>query len=129
MFSTVNAKFLDIKIAVESAEKAMVTVNQAGRIMLVNKEAEKLFQYAHGELLGKRVEVLVPDRFRLKHSGFRNGFFAHSIARQMGMGRIYGRRRDGSEFPAEVRLNPIESEEGLMVACSIVDVEVPRKSD
>jgi PAS domain S-box-containing protein len=118
---SVRAKFVDIKVAVESAEKAMVIVNQAGRILVANREAGKLFNYAHGELLGKPIEFLLPDRFRRKHSGFRNSFFAHSAARQMGMGRIYGLRREGTEFAAEVRLSPIESDEGLLVACCIVE--------
>ncbi len=108
---------------VEAAPNAMVMINAAGRIEMVNAQAERVFGYARTELLGQRVEMLVPDRFRDHHPGLRHSFFADPHARPMGAGReLYARRKDGSEFPVEIGLNPIETEDGPMVLSAIVDI-------
>lgn len=108
---------------VEAAPSAMVMVNQRGDIVLVNAQAERIFGYGREELLGRSVEILVPERHRDAHVTFRNEFHAHPATRQMGKGReLYGIRKDGTEFPVEIGLNPIEMEEGLFVLSDILDI-------
>jgi PAS domain S-box-containing protein len=108
---------------VESAPNAMVMINSAGQIEMVNAQAERVFGYVRDELLGQPVEMLVPERFRKVHPALRHSFFADPNSRPMGAGRdLYGLRKDGSEFPVEIGLNPIETDEGAMVLSAIVDV-------
>ncbi|NKC32542.1 hybrid sensor histidine kinase/response regulator [Falsiroseomonas selenitidurans] len=108
---------------VEAAPNAMVMVNAAGRIEMVNAQAERVFGHAREEMLGRMVEMLVPARFRGQHPGLRGGFFHAPQSRPMGAGRdLFGLRRDGSEFPVEIGLNPIETEDGPMVLSSILDL-------
>jgi len=115
---------------VESAPNAMVMINQAGRIEMVNAQAERLFEYPRSEMLGNLVEMLVPERFRAAHPGKRALFFGEPQSRPMGAGRdLYGRRKNGSEFPVEIGLNPLETEDGLMVLSSIVDISDRRQKE
>jgi PAS domain S-box-containing protein len=108
---------------VEAAPNAMVMISAAGRIEMVNAQAERVFGYDRAELLGQPVEMLVPARFRGHHPGLRNSFFVAPQSRPMGVGRdLYGLRKDGSEFPVEIGLNPIETEDGTMVLSAIVDI-------
>jgi PAS domain S-box-containing protein len=96
------------RLVVEAAPNAMVMINPAGEIVMVNAQAERVFGYARAEILGQPVEMLVPERFRSHHPGLRATFFADPRPRPMGAGRdLYGRRKDGSEFPVEIGLNPI----------------------
>ena len=82
-----------------------------------------MFGYSRVELLGKPIEVLVPERYRANHSGLRKSFFADPVSRPMGAGRdLYGLRKDGIEFPVEIGLNPIETDEGTIVLSAIVDI-------
>lgn len=108
---------------VEWAPNAMVMIDAAGCIVLVNAEAERVFGYQRSGLIGRPVEQLVPERASGGHAAFRDGFFANPAPRPMGSGRdLFARRADGSEFPVEIGLNPIETEGGVMVLASIVDI-------
>jgi PAS domain S-box-containing protein len=107
----------------ESAPDALVIVDTKGRIVLVNSQTEKMFGYQRDELLDQSVEILVPERFREKHVGHRTGYYSQPRTRPMGVGMyLAGRRKDGSEFPVEISLSPLETIEGLLVTASVRDI-------
>ena len=98
---------------VELAPNAIVMIGSTGLIEMVNAQTERVFGYTRDELLGKPVEMLVPERYRSNHPGLRTSFFANPVSRPMGAGRdLYGLMKDGSEFPVEIGLNPIQYRRG-----------------
>jgi len=115
---------------IDSAPSAMVMVNERGKIVLVNSAAQELFGYRGEELIGQAIEMLVPGRFRDAHPEYRAGFVSDPRARPMGAGRdLYAVRKDGSEFPVEIGLNPVETEEGLRVLGAVVDLSERKRTE
>ena len=115
-----EAKF---RALLEAAPDAVVGVDSEGRIVMVNGQAVQLFGYDREELLGQPVEILVPDTVKELHPGHRARYFAEPTTRPMGAGlKLAGRRRDGSEFPAEISLSTLELDEGLIVSAAVRDV-------
>jgi PAS domain S-box-containing protein len=112
----------------ESAPDAMVIVNGSGVIQLANARAEDVFGYERSELVGKPVEIIVPDRFRGHHAHHRDTYAAHPVPRAMGENlELYARRKDGSEFPVEISLSPIETSDGTLISSAIRDVTDRRR--
>ena len=112
----------------EAAPDGMVIVNRDGAIVLVNAQVEELFGYGRAELVGEQVEILVPDRYTGMHMAFRNGYLSEPRTRPMGLaGDLHARRKDGSEFPIEVTLSPLETDEGLLVSAAIRDISERRR--
>ncbi|HKZ02296.1 MAG TPA: PAS domain S-box protein [Pyrinomonadaceae bacterium] len=118
------------RLAVESAPNAMVMVGEEGKIILINSQTERLFGYSREELIGQSIEVLVPERFRGRHPAYRADFSQEPQVRPMGAGRdLFGLRKDGTEVPIEIGLNPIETESGNLVLSSIVDITERKRSE
>jgi PAS domain S-box-containing protein len=115
----------------DAAPDAMVIVGLDGRIARVNGQTERLFGYTRDELLGRSVELLLPERFRAAHPGHRAGYFRNAQARTAGSGgvQLFARRKDGSEFPADINLAPIETPDGRQVTAAIRDVTRRKRAE
>ena len=126
-----NEKYRQTKLfrgLLEAAPDGMVIVNRDGSIVLVNAQLEQLFGYQRAELVGEPVEILVPDRYSGMHMAFRNGYVSEPRTRPMGLaGDLHARRKDGSEFPIEVTLSPLETDEGLLVSAAVRDISERRR--
>jgi PAS domain S-box-containing protein len=127
-----DAKWLEARFRglLESMSDGIVMVNRSGRIVISNTRAEHMFGYSREELRGAPVECLLPDRYRHPHVGHRAGYFAHPRVRDMGSGpELYGRRKNGTEFPVEVSLNPVDADDDTLVMSAIRDVTGRRKAE
>jgi PAS domain S-box-containing protein len=112
------------------ATEGILVTNERGEIIRINPSAEKLFGYGKGELLGKRIEILVPGRYAGRHTGHREKYGANPHARAMGAGmELYGLKKDGSEFPVEISLSPYTAPEGRFVIGFIVDITVRKQAE
>jgi two-component system, LuxR family, sensor kinase FixL len=118
------------KEVIESVPSGLIMVNTDGNIVLFNRQAEQIFGYLRGEVIGRPMEVLLPERFRSAHVGMRQGFMKNASPRQMGTGRdLFALRKDGSEFAVEVGLNPVDTPEGTMVLAAVVDISERKKAE
>lgn len=114
----------------ESAPEAMVIVNRHGHVELVNAQAERLFGYARQEIVGQGVAELIPKRFRAEHRQHLKTYMRDASARPMGSGlELFGRHKDGSEFPVEISLSPLETDAGMMVSAAIRDVTARKRAN
>ncbi|QDT67024.1 protein kinase domain-containing protein [Calycomorphotria hydatis] len=113
----------------ESAPDAMIVIDESAKIVFANSQAEVVFGYTQDELIGEAIEILVPERFRAEHPNHVRRFFEHPDARPMGASlELFGRRKDGTEFPAEVSLSPVQTERGLLVSSAIRNISDRRRS-
>jgi PAS domain S-box-containing protein len=119
-----------LRLIVEAAPNGMVMVNESGEILMVNAQMEKLFGYTRAEIIGQRIEMLLPERYRGGHPKLRDDYFQSPLTRAMGHGRdLYARRKDGSEFPVEVGLNPAETPDGTVVLAAVIDITARKKAE
>src|SRR5438094_494890 len=118
------------RLVIDAAPNAMIMVDSAGVISFANAPAATAFGYSLSELIGRHIETLIPERFRDRHAGYRKGFLSQPSSRAMGAGRdLFGRRKDGSEFPVEVGLNPIHTTEDLFVLASVIDITARKQAE
>jgi PAS domain S-box-containing protein len=119
-----------LRLVVEAAPNAMLLVDKAGAVSLANAQALRLFGYTHDELIGQPAEKLVPKRFRGIHVGQRNAYLSAPTTRSMGAGRdLYGLRKDGTEIPIEIGLNPLSTAEGNFVLAAIIDIKERKRAE
>src|SRR5205809_4047561 len=118
------------QLVLDAAPNAMIMVDSAGVITFANASATTVFGYSLSELIGRHIETLIPERFRDRHVGDRKGFLSEPSNRAMGAGRdLFGRRKDGSEFPVEIGLNPIRTAQGLFVLASVIDITARKQAE
>src|SRR5450631_2254346 len=116
--------------ALDATPDAMLIVDGAGVVQYANRQVSALFGYAHEEIIGKTIELLLPERFRSHHVGHRDRYVAAAHTRPMGRGLdLFAQHRDGSEFPVEISLSPIEGKSGPLVAAAIRDVTERKRAE
>lgn len=121
---------LEISRFFQHATEGILVVNEQGEIIKINLSAEKLFGYEKNELLGKKIEILVPKRFSKKHVAHRHDFNRHPHVRSMGTGlELFGIKKDGTEFPVEISLNPYSTSKGNFVIAYIMDITIRKKAE
>ena len=114
----------------ESAPDAMVIVDWHGHIQVVNVQAERMFGWSRGELVGQNIAELIPDRFRGHHRDHVKSYVHNAVPRELGTDlELYGRRKDGSEFPVEISLSPLETDEGLLISSAIRDITSRKRAE
>ena len=117
------------RAVLEAAPDAMIIVDRDGTMILVNSQTERLFGYRRQELIGQKVEMLVPAQFRARHATHRAGYLTDAQVREMGSGlELFARRKDGTEFPAEISLSPLQTDAGVRVISAIRDVSERREA-
>jgi diguanylate cyclase (GGDEF)-like protein/PAS domain S-box-containing protein len=120
----------NLQAIVEAAPVAMVVVDGAGKIVLVNAETQRLFDYSRASLLASSIEVLMPERFRAGHPALRDGYVDRPKRRPMGLGRdLCGLRSDGTEVPIEIGLTPIVTMSGTFTLASIIDITERKRAE
>lgn len=123
----VEAQFQQV---VESAPNGMLMIDPNGKITLLNKQVESMFGYTREDMLGQPVEMLIPERFRAHHPSHRSGYFSAPASRVMGAGReLFGLHKNGTEFPVELGLNPIDTPTGKRALASIIDITLRKRSE
>ncbi|TWO78665.1 PAS domain S-box protein, partial [Denitratisoma oestradiolicum] len=116
--------------AIEAAPNGIFIVDRNGRIILVNARAEQMFGYPRTELLGQSIEMLVPERFRARHSSYLTSYFHNPSTRPIGTGRdLFGKCRDEREFPVDIGLSPIHSDEGDFVLTTVIDISARKETE
>ena len=119
-----------LRAAVEAAPSGLIMTDEAGLIVMVNREVERMFGYHRDELMGRTVDTLIPARFRHEHPGHRARFRAHPRVRAMGAGRdLFAQRRNGDEFPVEIGLTPVSTDDGMCMLATIVDITARRTAE
>jgi PAS domain S-box-containing protein len=120
----------NLRLVIEASPSGMIMVDSEGRIVLVNSQIEKQFGYARAELLGLPIEILVPDAARQTHKHDRSAYIERPVTRSMGTGReLFGLRKDGSQIPVEIGLNPLESEGRTFILASVIDITQRKETE
>lgn len=118
------------RLVVEASPNGIILADEQGRIVLINAQTEKLFGYTREELIGQMVDFLIPQRFREAHPSHRGQFMNAPEARAMGADReLFALRKDGSEFPVEIGLNPIQTSDGVLVLAAVVDISARKRAE
>ena len=119
-----------LRLIIDSVPNGVVMIDEQGVIKLANSKIAEMFGYSDAELLGQKIEILVPEKVRQHHPELRDNFMKSPVARPMGSGRdLHGIRKDGSEFSVELGLNPIQTDEGLCVLAAVVDITERKKAE